>query len=180
MTTQTITAYVIDPVHSSAEFSVKHMMIATVRGRFRELEGTVLLDEGDPTRSSVDATIYTASVDTGVEMRDNDLRSDNFFAADRFPTLRFRSTAVERIDDERWRVSGGLTIRDVTRPVVLETELEGRGTGFQGERRIGLTAHASLSRRDFGLAYNPLLETGGVVVGDTVRVTLHIEAAAQQ
>lgn len=176
----TTTTYAIDPMHSSAEFAVKHMMVSNVRGRFRDLEGTIHLDEAEPTRSEVRATIQTASIDTGVEARDNDLRSENFFDAERFPTIRFRSTAVERIDDERWRVRGDLTMRDVTRAVLLETELEGRGTGFEGEERIGFTAQTSISRKDFGLAYNAVLETGGVVVGDKVRITLHIEAVAQQ
>jgi polyisoprenoid-binding protein YceI len=179
VTTETTaaTAYAIDPAHSSAEFSVKHMMIANVRGRFRELEGTIQLDDADPSRSSVDATIHAASVDTGVDMRDNHLRSDDFLAAERFPAIRFQSTGVERRDGDRWLVNGDLTIRGVTQPVVLQTELEGRGTGFEGEDRVGFTAETSFSRKDFGLEYNQALETGGVVVGDKVKVTLHIEAA---
>jgi len=181
-TTQTPTTYTIDPVHSSAEFAVKHMMVSTVRGRFRDLEGTIHLDEADPTRSEVQATIQTASVDTGVEARDNDLRSENFFHVEQFPTITFRSTSVERDgdDDDEWLVRGDLTIRGVTREVVLETELEGRGPGFQGEPRIGFTAETAISRKDFGLTYNAALETGGVVVGDKVRITLHIEAVGQQ
>jgi polyisoprenoid-binding protein YceI len=175
-TTLNATTYAIDAIHSSAEFSLKHMMIATVRGRFRSLEGTIHIDEQDPARSRVEATIETASVDTGVEARDNDLRSENFFATERFPAMHFRSTRIEPVDGERWLVAGELTIRDVTREVVLETTLEGRGTGFEGEDRIGFSAQTSLSRKDFGLSYNPILESGGVVVGDRVRVTLDIEA----
>ncbi len=138
------------------------------------------IDERDPTKSWVEASINTASVDTGVEMRDDDLRSGNFFAVERFPAMRFRSTRVERIDHDNWKVYGDLTIRDVTREVELRTELEGRGPGFDGKERLGFTAQTSLNRHDFGLKYNPVLETGGVVVGDKVKITLHIEAVRQE
>lgn len=180
MTTQTTAStatYTIDPAHSAVEFAVKHMMVASTRGRFTDFEGAIHLDEADPTRSSVEAVIRTASVDTGVEFRDNDLRSDNFFDAERYPEMRFRSTSVEPGKDGRWLVHGDLTIRDVTRPVILDTELEGRGAGFEGEDRIGFTATTAIDRKDFGLNYNALLETGGLVVGDRVRITLTIEAA---
>jgi len=180
MTTEAaVNTYAIDAMHSTAEFSVKHLMVSTVKGRFKQLDGKIYLDEPEPSRSSVEATIDVASVDTGVEMRDNDLRSDNFFAADRFPTIRFESKSVERVDDDTWRVRGDLTIRDVTREVVLDTEFEGRGKGFQGEERLGFTAQTTLNRHDFGLNYNAVLETGGVVVGDKVKITLHIEAVKQ-
>jgi polyisoprenoid-binding protein YceI len=177
MTTQTTTTYAIDAMHSSAEFAVKHMMIATVKGRFGQMEGTIRLDDETPSRSSVEATIDVASIDTGVAMRDDDLRSANFFDAERFPAIRFKSSAVERLDAENWRVAGQLTIREITRDVVLDTEFEGRGAGLSGEQRVGFTARTSLNRKDFGLSYNQVLETGSVVVGDKVRVTLHIEAA---
>jgi polyisoprenoid-binding protein YceI len=166
-------------MHSTAEFSVKHLMVSTVKGRFKQLEGQISLDEADLPRSSVRATIDVASVETSVEMRADDLRSDNFFGVDRFPTMRFNSTSVERIDDDNWKVRGDLTIRDVTREVVLDTEFEGCGKGMQGEERVGFTAQTTLNRHDFGLTYNAVLETGGVVVGDKVKVTLHIEAVKQ-
>jgi polyisoprenoid-binding protein YceI len=172
--------YAIDASHSSAEFAVKHMMVSTVRGRFDDLEGAIHLDEADPTRSSVEAVVRTASVHTGVDFRDNDLRSDNFFDVERYPEMRFRSTRVEPGKDDRWLVHGDLTIRDVTRPVTLDTELEGRGQGMQGEDRIGFTATTAIDRKDFGLNYSAVLETGGVVVSDRVRITLHVEAARQR
>ena len=181
MTTETATqTYAIDPVHTTVEFSVKHLMISTVKGKFREFEGAVHIDDEDPTRSWTDVTISTASVDTGAEMRDDDLRSDNFFDAEHFPTMRFRSTAVERIDDDNWRVHGDLTIRDVTRPVALDTELEGRGPDAWGGERIGFTAKTKIDRRDFGLTYNAALETGGVVVGNDVKINLNVEAILQR
>jgi polyisoprenoid-binding protein YceI len=181
MTTSTtaVSTWTIDPVHSVAEFSVKHLMVATVKGSFRDIDGTIHLDEAEPARSRVEASLATASIDTGVEMRDNDLRSDNFFAAERFPQITFKSTRAEKIDDDRWQVFGDLTIRGVTREVSLATEFEGRGKGFDGKEHIGFTAETSINRGDFGLTYNAVLETGGVVVGDRVKITLHIEAIRQ-
>ena len=177
MTAQTKTrTHALDPIHSTAEFSVKHLMVSTVKGRFRDLEGDLYIDEAEPTRSWVEATIKTASVDTGVEMRDNDLRSENFFESERFPTITFRSTGVERVDDEHWRVRGDLTIRDVIRKVVLDTEFEGRGPGFDGKERLGFSAETSINRKDFGLTFNQVLETGGVVVGDKVKISIHVES----
>src|SRR5690348_13807195 len=118
MTTRTeVKTYAIDETHSTAEFSVKHMMIATVKGRFRELEGRIHVAEEAPEQSWVEASLKTTSVDTGLGMRDDDLRSDNFFDAERYPELTFRSTAVKRLDEDSWQVIGDLTIRDVTREV---------------------------------------------------------------
>lgn len=179
MTTSATTSaatYTIDADHSSVEFAVKHLMVASTRGRFRDFEGTLRLDEANPTRSEVEAVIRAASVDTGLEMRDNDLRSDNFFDADRFPEIRFRSTRVEAAPNDRWLVHGDLTIREVTREVILDTEIEGRGVGFQGEDHIGFTATTTIDRKEFGLLYNAVLETGSLVVADRVRITLNIEA----
>ncbi|MCA9830011.1 MAG: YceI family protein [Dehalococcoidia bacterium] len=178
MAPTTPTTFTIDGVHSSAEFAVKHLMISTVRGRFRSLEGTIVFNEDSLQGSSAHAVIETASIDTGVEGRDADLRSANYIDVEKFPEIRFESTAVERRSADRYAVTGALTIRDVTKTVVLDTELEGRGKGMQGEDRIGFTATTALSRKDFGLTTNPLLETGGVVISDAVKVTLHLEAFA--
>lgn len=177
MTTQTaVSTWAIDGAHSLAEFAVKHMMVSTVKGRFTRLEGTIHLDESDPTRSSVTATIETASVDTGEPQRDAHLRSDDFFNAERFPTLSFRSTRIERLSDERWRIAGELTIRDITRPVVLETEYEGQIKDAFGMQRAAFTAETAINRRDFGLNWNGVIEAGGVIVSDKVKITLHIAA----
>lgn len=177
MTTQTAsTTYKLDPYHSAAEFSVKHMMVSNVKGHFRDLDAVIEIDEAEPANSSVQATIQTASVDTGVEMRDNDLRSDNFFDSEQFPVMSFRSTKVEKVGEEEWRLSGDLTIRGVTRTVTFDTEFEGKGPDFEGKERVGFSAQTSISRKDFGLTYNALLETGGAVVGDKVKITLNVEA----
>ena len=181
MTTQTTTnvgttTWNIDPGHSEVGFAVKHMMVSTVRGRFRGVEGVLTIDETDPRRSTVNADIDAASVDTGVEQRDAHLRSDDFFNVERYPQLKFRSTAIEQVDGERWRMAGELTIRDVTRPVSLDVEFEGRGPDAYGGQRAGFTATTKISRKDYGVNWNALIEAGGVAVSDTVKITLDIEA----
>lgn len=171
--------WAIDPVHSNAEFAVKHMMVATVRGRFRDVEGKVHIDEADPTQSWVTASIDAASIDTAQPDRDAHLRSEDFLAAEQYPKLTFRSTRVERVDGERWKVIGDLTVRDVTREVVLDTEFEGQIKDVWGKQRAAFTAETVLERNKFGLNWNMLIEAGGVAVGDKVRVTLNIAAVRE-
>ena len=177
MTTQTaVSTWTIDPAHSIAEFAVKHMMISTVKGRFGTLEGAAEIDESNPLASSVRASIDVASITTNEPQRDTHLRSDDFFNAEKFPTITFISKRVERVDAENYRVVGDLTIRDVTKEVVLDTEFEGQVRDPYGNDRAGFTATAQISRGDFGVNFNGLLETGGVIVSDKVKITLHIEA----
>jgi polyisoprenoid-binding protein YceI len=163
-------------MHSIAEFAVKHLVVTTVKGRFRELEATLNIDEANPENSWVEAKIAVASVDTNVEARDADLRSDNFFSAERFPYISFRSKRVERLDEGRFRLTGDLTIRDVTKEVVLDGEYEGQIDDPYGNKRAGFTATTEISRKEFGIRWNQLLEGGGAVVGDNVKIALHIEA----
>src|SRR5713101_6970696 len=182
MTTATQTAtstWTIDPTHSIAEFAVKHLVITTVKGRFRDLEGTLHIDEVQPENSSVEATIDVASIDTNVPDRDAHLRSDDFFNAEKFPKIIFRSTRIERVNDANYKVHGDLTIRDVTREVVLDTEFEGQIDDPRANRRAGLTAATQISRKEFGVKWNQLIEAGGAMVGDNVKITLHIEAVRQ-
>ena len=169
-----------DPMHSIAEFSVKHLVVATVKGRFRELEATLHIDEANPENSSVEARIAVASVDTNVQARDADLRSDNFFSADKYPYITFKGTRVERIDGERFRLTGDLTIRDVTKEVVLDGEYAGQIDDPYGNKRAGFTATTQISRSAFGVKWNQVLEAGGVAVGDSVKITLHLEAIRQK
>ena len=182
MTTQTQTAistWTIDPAHSIAEFAVKHFVVTTVKGRFRDLEGTLRIDEAHPENSSVSASIDVASVDTNVADRDAHLRSDDFFNAEKFPKITFQSTRVERVDDTKYKVHGDLTIRDVMKPVVLDTEYEGEVNDPWGGRRAAFTATTQISRHEFGVKWNQLIESGGAVVSDKVRITLHVEAVRQ-
>ena len=172
--------WTIDPTHSIAEFAVKHLVVTTVKGRFRDLEGTIEIDEAQPENSAVEAKIAVASVDTNVEDRDNHLRSDDFFNAERFPYLTFRSTRIERIDEERFKLVGDLTIRDVTKEVALDGEYEGQIADPWGNQRAAFTATTQISRKEFNIRYNQVLETGGAVVGDNVKITLHLEAIRQK
>jgi polyisoprenoid-binding protein YceI len=173
------TTWAIDPVHSQVEFAVKHMMIATVRGNFTGITGTLVLDDDDLAHSSVAVEIDAATVNTRDEKRDGHLRSADFLDAERFPTLSFKSARVEPKDDDELRITGDLTIRGVTRPVVLEARYLGRGTNPWGVEVIGYEATTKIRRKDFGLEWNVALESGGFLVGDEVKVTLDIEAAKQ-
>ena len=165
----------IDATHSGINFSIRHMVVSKVRGRFAKYSGTLTLDEGDLTRSVVEATIDAASIDTGTPQRDAHLRSPDFFDVDRFPELRFRSTRIEKLDDARYRVVGDLTIRDVTREISLDVEYGGQAKDPWGNDRVGFVAKASFDRKDFGLQWNQVLEAGGVLVGDRVDIELEVQ-----
>ncbi|HEX6488977.1 MAG TPA: YceI family protein [Candidatus Dormibacteraeota bacterium] len=166
----------IDPSHSSIGFAVKHMMITTVRGQFREFGGTVELpDGGDTTKAQAEFTIKTASIDTGVGPRDEHLRSGDFFDAAKHPELRYRSSHIESLGGGRYRADGELTMRGETRPVSLEVEVGERVRDPWGNERVGLSARGKLNRKEWGLNWNQGLETGGVLVSDEVK--LEVEAA---
>jgi polyisoprenoid-binding protein YceI len=165
----------IDAAHSGVHFSIRHL-VSKVRGRFAKLSGTLNVDEGDLTRSSVEAIIDVASVDTGTAQRDTHLRSPDFFDVERFPEIRFRSARIEKVSDERYRVIGQLTIRDVTREVSLDVEHGGRAQDPWGNERLGFIAKTAIDRKDFGLQWNQVLETGGVMVGDRVDIELELQA----
>ena len=172
----TQTTWTIDPAHTEVGFSVKHLMISTVRGRFADVRGTIRLDGDDLTQASVEAEIATASIDTRQEQRDAHLRSPDFFEVEKYPTITFRSTSVERIQNDRYRITGDLTIRDVTREVVLEGTDEGRGRDPWGGDRLGFSAATTIDRRDFGLTWNQALETGGVLVSNEIKIAIDLEA----
>jgi polyisoprenoid-binding protein YceI len=170
--------YEIDPAHSRASFAVRHMMVATVRGELTKLSGTVTLDAADPARSSVEATIDASTLNTGVEMRDNHLRSPDFFDVGKFPHITYKSTEVKKVGEETYAVTGDLTLHGVTKRVVLEVEspaLEVKDP--YGAHKRGAIASLSINRKDFGLHWNQGLEAGGVMVGETVRITIDLELA---
>ena len=166
----------IDAAHSGIHFSVRHMVVSKVRGRFTKFTGSVRIDDADLTRSVVDVTIDAASLDTGTAQRDEHLRSPDFFDAEKFPTLRFRSGRIEKIADDRYRVMGDLTIRDVTRELAIEVEYGGRAQDPWGNERAGFIAKTAFDRKDFGLKWNQVLEAGGVLVGDRVDIDLEVQA----
>jgi len=177
--TSTRTTWAIDPAHSNVGFGVKHMMFTTVRGRFGDIRGTITLDEQRLENSSVEVEIEVASIDTRDEKRDAHLRSPDFFDAEQFPTMTFRSTRVEPRRGDEARVTGDLTIHGVTREVTLDTTMTGRGTNPWGVDVIGFEASTRISRKDFGLEWNVALESGGFLVGDEIKIELDIEAAKQ-
>jgi len=166
----------IDPAHTGINFSVRHMVVSKVRGRFGKYSGTIKLDDGDFTRSSVEVSIDASSIDTGVADRDTHLCSPDFFDVAKFPELKFRSHRIERVDDARYRVIGELTIRDVKREVSLDVEYGGRGKDPWGNERVGFVAKTSIDRKEFGLTWNQVLESGGILVGDRVDIDLDVQA----
>lgn len=165
----------IDPAHTLAEFSVKHMMITTVRGRFGAVSGTVELDEARPEKSKVEVEIDAQSIDTREEKRDGHLRSADFLEVEKHPKITFRSTRVTAKGEDRFEVEGDLTIRGVTKPTVLDVKREGSAKSPWGQEVMGFTADTKLDRREYGLQWNQALETGGVLVGNEVKVHLEVE-----
>ena len=167
--------YQIDKSHSEATFQVRHL-ITKVRGRFSDFEGTVTLDDVHPERSSVAITIQAASIDTSEPNRDTHLRSPDFFSVDEFPTLAFTSTQIAPKGDGRIDVTGDLTIRGVTRQIVVPVSHLGKARDPWGNDRIAFEAEFTINRKEFGLTWNAALETGGFLVGDDVRVSLSVQA----
>ena len=171
----TKTTWKLDPSHTLVEFSAKHLMITTVKGRITDVEGTIVVDEKNPRNSSVEATLKAVSIDTRTEQRDQHLRSADFLNAELFPEIKFRSTKIEG-DKDSFKLTGDLTIRDVTKPITLDIRFEGQQTDPWGGERIGFSGSGKIDRRDFGLTWNQALETGGVVVGNDVKINLEVEA----
>ena len=172
------TTWQIDPAHTHVEFSVKHLMIARVKGRFAGVSGTVELAPG-LTGSTVDVAIDAASIDTRDAKRDAHLRSADFFDVERFPELTFRSRRVVPTGMGEFSIVGDLTIRGVTREVTLAVADEGRNTDPWGGERAGFSATTEVDRREFGLTWNQALETGGVLVGNEIRIALEVELVKQ-
>jgi polyisoprenoid-binding protein YceI len=170
-----MTTYDIDPSHSSVEFSIRHLVVAKVRGRFTRFNGSLELDPEDVTRSRVTAEIDAASISTNEDKRDAHLRSADFFDVATFPAITFASSRVESVG-ARLHVTGDLTIRGVTREVLLRVEQLGVAKDPWGKQRAAFSATTSIDRKDFGLHWNQLLEAGGVMVGEKVELSLDIEA----
>lgn len=169
-----ITTWNIDPAHTDVQFSAKHMMVTTVRGKFTDVEGSITLDEESPVNSTGSFTVGVASLNTGVEQRDGHLRSADFFDTDNHPTATFTATKVEPKGSSDYRVSGDLAIRGTTRPVAFDVEMLGFYTGMDGARRAGLHATGRINREDFGLTWNVALEGGGWLVGKEIKLELDL------
>ena len=174
--------WALDPAHSSVEFSVKHMMMTTVRGRFKELSATLTADEEHPEGCCVEVAIKTASIDTGVADRDAHLRSADFFDAEKYPEITFKSKRLEGDfagEGDRFRMVGDLTIRDTTMELTLDCEFAGRGQDPWGKERAGFTARGEIDRREWGLKWNQMIETGGVLVANKVRIEAEVQFVKQ-
>jgi len=172
----TVTTWKLDPAHSVAEFKVKHMMISNVKGTFTGLSGTLQLDETDRTHSTVEALIEVGTINTGDAQRDGHLKSADFFDAEKFPAITFKSTNIDSTGGPDYEVTGDFTLRGVTKPVVFKVEdVSTPSKDPWGNQRIGLSATTKINRKDFGLGWNAALETGGVLVGEDVTITLEVQ-----
>jgi polyisoprenoid-binding protein YceI len=169
-----------DPAHTLIEFSIKHMMFTTVRGRFNQFHGTITGSTDDPKGATCEVTIGAASIDTGNEQRDQHLRSADFLDVEKYPTITFKSTRVEEKSENHFSVFGDLTIRDATREVELDVALNGIGQSPWGQRVASFSAETIITRQDWGLTWNVALEQGGVLVGNTAKINIEIEAIPQQ
>jgi polyisoprenoid-binding protein YceI len=171
---QTVT-YTIDPAHSTAGFKVRHLMVSNVRGEFSGVSGTVVYDPADPRNSKIDARIDASTIHTRDEQRDTHLKSADFLDVEKFPAITFVSTKIDGAGSD-WKVTGDLTIHGVTRPVTLEVEgLAPEAKDPWGNTKTGASASTKISRKDFGMEFNMVLETGGVMVGDEIAITLELE-----
>ncbi|MFE6129707.1 YceI family protein [Streptomyces sp. NPDC056437] len=169
-------SYTIDPAHSSIGFTVRHAMVTNVRGSFGEFSGSLELNGTDPHHSTAEIDVTITSIDTGIADRDGHLRSGDFFEAEKFPLMTFRSTQAENLGGDTYRLTGDLTIKDVTRPLAIDLEFNGSATDVYGAERVGFEGSAEILRSDWGLTWNAALETGGVMVSDKVKLTFDISA----
>lgn len=168
----------LDSVHTHVGFSVKHMMVSTVRGQFKQYSGTLNIDAADFSKSTFEGEVDVASIDTGNSQRDDHLRTGDFFDAANHPKIKFTSTRIETKGDGEFVVHGDLTIHGTTHPVAFDVEYHGTGKNPWGKTVTGFSAKSTINRKDFGLAWNSTLETGGVLVGEKVKIEIEVEATA--
>ncbi|MER7050149.1 YceI family protein [Streptomyces jumonjinensis] len=168
--------YTLDPAHTSIGFTVRHAMVTNVRGAFLELDGSLSLNGADPAASRAAIDVKIASIDTGIADRDAHLRGGDFFDTAQFPLMTFRSTHAEQLGGDKYRVTGDLTIKDVTRPLAIDLEFNGTAKDVYGNERVGFEGSAEILRSDWGLTWNAALETGGVMVSDKVKLNFDISA----
>jgi len=168
--------WTIDPTHSSIDFSVKHMMVSKVKGTFHAFESSIEADPSDLTTATIQITINVDSIDTRNGDRDNHLKSADFFEVENYPKITFKSTNIEKKGEDEYEVIGELTIRDTTKPVTLDVTFEGQGKDPWGNEVAGFSGKGKIKRSDFGLTWNTALETGGVLVGDDITISIDVEA----
>ncbi|WP_411739243.1 YceI family protein [Peribacillus sp. S4] len=175
----TNTKWIVDPTHSAIEFSVKHMMIAKVKGSFNKFEASILANPSDLTTAEIDFTVDVASIDTRNADRDNHLRSADFFDVEKNPTLTFKSTKIVKTDEDEYDVTGNVTLNGVTQEETFSITFEGQGKDPWGNEKAGFSGKGKVKRSGYGLTYNAALETGGVLIGDQITLTIEIEAAKE-
>lgn len=175
----TNTKWIVDPTHSAIEFSVKHMMIAKVKGSFNKFEASILANPSDLTTAEIDFTVDVASIDTRNADRDNHLRTADFFDVEKNPTLTFKSTKIVKTDEDEYDVTGNVTLNGVTQEETFSITFEGQGKDPWGNEKAGFSGKGKVKRSDYGLTYNAALETGGVLIGDQITLTIEIEAAKE-
>lgn len=173
------TTYTIDPAHSQVAFKIRHL-VTPVQGNFRDFEATIVKDDAEPSRSSVQFTIRATSVDTDNERRDNDLRSANFFEVEKYPTISFKSTSIERTGESSYRVTGELTMHGITKVITLPVEYLGEVKDPWGTVRAGFSTSTQLDRKEFGINWNKALDNGGYLLADEVAVEISFEAKKTQ
>lgn len=169
----------VDASHSALEFSVKHMMIANVRGQFHNFQASIVADPQDLTTAEIEVTVDVNSIDTRDEQREGHLKSADFFDVENYPNLTFKAAQIERKSGDKYTMTGDMTVRGVTKPVSFDVTFEGQGKDPWGNEKAGFSAVATINRKDFGLNWNALLETGGVLVGENVKINVEIEALRQ-
>jgi len=172
------TVWKLDPAHTLVEFSAKHLMISTVKGRIAGVEGEIFIDEREPANSTVEVTLDARTLDTRIEQRDQHLRSADFLDVEKFPIIKFKSTDIQG-DEQNFKLTGDLTIRDITRPITLDVTFEGQTKDPWGGERVGFSATGKLDRREYGLTWNMILESGGLTVGNDIKIHLEVEAIKQ-
>lgn len=177
--TENKTTWAVDPMHSEVQFKVKHLVISTVTGNFNQYNGEVITEGDNFANAQVTFTIDTDSISTNNEQRDGHLKSDDFFAADKYPQITFKSTAVEKTGVDTFKLTGDLTIRDVTKPVTLEVEQGGIARDMYGNTKAGFEVSGKINRKEFGLQWNGITEAGSVVVSDEVKIIASVQFARQ-
>ena len=173
------TKWAIDTLHSEIQFKVKHLVISTVTGSFKQFGGGMIVDGDEFENAKVQFVIETKSIDTNQEMRDNHLRSSDFFEADKFPKISFESSAFKKLTDEKYSLTGALTIKDVTREVELDVAYGGSGKDSYGVLKRGFEVMGKINRKDFGLTYNALTEAGGLSIGEEIKLLANIQVSQQ-
>jgi polyisoprenoid-binding protein YceI len=175
MATQTITKWKIDPTHSEVEFKVKHLVISTITGKFKEFSGTVESNADDFTDAEVSFVLKTASIDTNQAERDTHLKSPDFFDVQKFPEVTFKSSSMKKEGNNKYKLTGQLTVKGTTQPIVLDAEYGGTATDYEGNQKVGFEITGKFNRKDYGLNWDGITQAGSIVVGNEVRLSINIE-----